>query len=116
MSEEYIWIGTDEALDTEGSKSWGDVRKQVSTTGRVGVSAEKVERELANLLGTVGRIFRQASEQASAESGMQLDEVGLQIEINREGQVGLMGVGGKTGDKGVINLKFKRVEPKQNGE
>ena len=39
---------------------------------------------------------------------MQLNEVTLSVEINGEGQVSLVGTGGKLGNKGGITLKFTR--------
>ena len=41
---------------------------------------------------------------------MQLDELELTVEINGEGQVSLLGTGGKVGTKGAIKLKFKRKD------
>jgi len=43
---------------------------------------------------------------------MQLDEIELSVEISGEGEIKLMGTGGKAGSKGAIKLTFKRAEPK----
>ena len=42
-------------------------------------------------------------------SKMQLDEVELSVEINGEGEIGLLGMAGvKAGGKGAMTFKFKR--------
>jgi hypothetical protein len=41
---------------------------------------------------------------------MQLDEIELSVEINGEGQMSILGTGGKAGGKGAIKLKFKRAD------
>jgi hypothetical protein len=60
---------------------------------------------MQGLLQVVGDVF----DQASRQSGLQLDEIELAVEINAEGQVSLLGNGGKLADKGAIKLKFKRA-------
>ncbi len=57
------------------------------------------------LLQVVSDVFDQANQQ----SGLQLDEVELSVEINAQGQVSLLGSGGSLSDKGAIKLKFKRA-------
>jgi hypothetical protein len=54
----------------------------------------------------VGDLFEQAEQKPN---GMVLDEVELSVEINAEGQVSIMGSGGKLGSKGAITLKFKHT-------
>jgi hypothetical protein len=56
------------------------------------------------LLNVVGELFGQADQQ----TGMKLNEVELSVEINAEGQVSLVGNGGKLGNTGGITLKFIR--------
>jgi hypothetical protein len=56
------------------------------------------------LLQIVSDIFNHAQQQ----TGLQLNEVELTVEINAEGQVSLLGSGGKLTNKGGITLKFKR--------
>ena len=38
---------------------------------------------------------------------MALEEVELMVEVNGEGQLSLLGTGGKAGAKGAMTLKFK---------
>ncbi|WP_414589075.1 hypothetical protein [Scytonema sp. PCC 10023] len=124
MSSDAIWIVTDDtpqitvpdgARGGNGREDWWD---ETETTGKKGVgdavkvSAEKLEQEMSHFLQIVGRIFYRAERQASANSGMQLDEIELSVEISGEGEVKLIGNGAKAGGKGAIKLKFKRVEPK----
>jgi hypothetical protein len=41
-----------------------------------------------------------------------LDEIELSVEISGEGEIKLMGTGGKAASKGAIKLTFRRAEPK----
>ena len=47
-------------------------------------------------------------DQSLAETGIVLDGVELSIEISSEGQVSILGSGGKIEGKGGIKLSFKR--------
>jgi hypothetical protein len=38
---------------------------------------------------------------------MELDEIELSVEVNGEGQLSLLGTGGKAGAKGAMTLKVK---------
>jgi hypothetical protein len=81
-----------------GSGAVQAVRK--SLTQRVQISADELKRQIGNLLGIVGDVF----DQSRAETGMMLDGVELSIEISSEGQISILGSGGKLG----IKLSFKR--------
>ena len=76
----------------------------------VQVSVKKVEAKMAEFLHIMGGLLSRARQQLPEESGMQLDEVELAVEISGEGEVKLLGTGGKAGTKGAITLKFKRVQ------
>ena len=78
------------------------VRK--SLTQRVQISADELKRQIGNLLTVVGDVF----DQSRAETGIVLDEVELSIEISSEGQISILGSGGKVEGKGGIKLSFKR--------
>jgi hypothetical protein len=78
------------------------VRK--SLTQRVQISAEELKRQIGNLLAVVGDVF----DQSRAETGIVLEEIELSIEISSEGQVSILGSGGKLEGKGGIKLSFKR--------
>ncbi len=68
---------------------------------------------MSQFLQSVNRLFRQADQQMTHSSGIQLDEIQLSIEIGGEGEIKLIGAaGGKAGGKGAIMLKFKRLENK----
>ncbi|NJK52107.1 MAG: hypothetical protein HC936_03485 [Leptolyngbyaceae cyanobacterium SU_3_3] len=114
-----VWIVTEvEASETievrQGERSSRDmgggfgqrVTEQVTTIvrKRMPLDALALKSQMNGLLKVVGELFDQASQQ----SGLLLDEVELSVEINAEGQVSIMGSGGKLGDKGAIKLKFKR--------
>ncbi len=126
MSEETlktIWIITDETstISTptgargDGQDTGGLLGKykqpppQIEVLGkeRVAVPVERLKQEMTDFLQVVGDVFSQAEQQ---QSGLQIDEIELSVEINGEGQVSLFGIGGKAGGKGAIKLKFKRKE------
>lgn len=112
-----IWIVTEETVSDEGGKGdrsrnpWDTTREGITrTVGSVRVSAATLERNMREFLAVVGGIFQQAETEMEQRSGMQLDEVELSVEINGEGEVKLLGSGGKAAAKGAITLKFKRTE------
>jgi uncharacterized membrane protein len=74
---------------------------------RVPLDAVALKTQMNGLLQVVGQVFDQASQQ----TGLQLDEVELSVEINIQGQVSILGSGASLSDKGAIKLKFKRINP-----
>lgn len=131
MSEDVIWIVTSKTpapVTRDGARSgqdkgnpfdedepvddWDEWGKQ-----RVPVKAEKLQAEMASFLLVIGQVFNHAEQQAmqsaDGSSKMQLDEIELSVEVNGEGQVSLLGTGGKVGGKGAITLRFKRSELQQ---
>ena len=89
-----------------GSSALQAVRK--SLTQRVQISAEDLKRQIGNLLAVVSDVF----DQTRAETGIVLDGVELSIEISSEGQISILGSGGKLEGKRGIKLSFKRNPPK----
>jgi hypothetical protein len=75
-----------------------------TTTKRVALDALALKAQMRGLLDVVGEVFDQANQQ----TGLSLDQVELAVEINAEGQVSILGTGGKLGDRGAIKLTFKR--------
>jgi NTP pyrophosphatase (non-canonical NTP hydrolase) len=78
-----------------------------SLTQRVQVNVEDLKREIGNLLAVVGDVF----DQARSEGELSLEEVELSIEVSSEGQISILGSGGKIGGTGGIKLSFKRQRP-----
>lgn len=72
---------------------------------RVPLDAAALKVQISGLL----KVLDDISTQAKLQTGLQLDEVELSVEINGEGQVSVLGHGGKLGNKGGIKLKFKRA-------
>jgi hypothetical protein len=93
--------------DVGGSFGSSRVTEQIKTVvrQRVPLDAVALKVQMQGLLQVVGDVF----DQASLQSDLQLDEIELAVEINAEGQVSLLGNGGKLADKGAIKLKFKRA-------
>jgi hypothetical protein len=111
-------IGTVEAGDGgEGGRGGEDVgggfgarlagQLRGGLVRRVEIGAEDLKREIGNLIAVVGDVFNQAR----SEAGLSLEEVELSIEISSEGQVSILGSGGKIGGSGGIKLSFKRQRP-----
>jgi hypothetical protein len=120
--EAQVWLITEvETIETVeprwGERGGEDVgggfgrggREQVTTIvrKRVPLNPAVLKAEMSGLLQVVGDVFDQASQQR----GLQLEEVELSVELTGEGQVSIMGSGGKLADKGGIKLKFKRATP-----
>jgi hypothetical protein len=123
MSQDYIIIVTGDTeesatTNTEGRRGWReDVQKQISGLKEVKLNSAELEKKMTDFLQVVGRIFKQAEQEAQIDqksgktSGMQLTEVELSVEISAEGEVKLV-AGGKAAGKGSIKLKFTRLETK----
>nr|WP_294522372.1 hypothetical protein [uncultured Rhodopila sp.] len=89
-----------------GSSAVQAVRK--SLTQRVQIDAEDLKRQIGNLTSVVTDVF----DQTRTETGLSLDQVELSIEVSSEGQVSILGTGGKLEGKGGIKLSFKRSPAK----
>lgn len=108
VDTETILVITDDEVVTEdgarGGNPWRSKAGQIINR----MSVEKLETEMSKFLRMTTRIFNQAEEHKS-QSGLQLEEIELAVEINGSGQVKLVGTGGTAGAKGAIKLKFKRA-------
>jgi NTP pyrophosphatase (non-canonical NTP hydrolase) len=78
-----------------------------SLTQRVQINVDDLKREIGNLLAVVGDVF----DQARSEAALSLEEVELSIEVSSEGQISILGSGGKISGTGGIKLSFKRQRP-----
>lgn len=74
------------------------------TRKRVPVDVALLRKQMNSMMQVVDELFIQSEVQTK----MQLDEVELKVEINAEGQLSLVGNGGKLGNTGGITLKFSR--------
>jgi hypothetical protein len=122
VNQGSLWFVTEiAATETvevgEGSRSSDDVgggfgsgvvqQARRILTQRVRIDAEDLKREIGNLLAVVGDVF----DQARNETGLSLEEVELSIEVSSEGQISILGSGGKIVGSGGIKLSFKRQHP-----
>lgn len=117
-SQIYVVAQSDEIVDSgtiQGERSskdtgagWGtpvqEAITKVAKRKRVPVDAKALKTQMNGLLQVVGDLFGEAEQQ----TGMRLNEVELSVEINAEGNVSLVGNGGKLGNTGGITLKFVR--------
>ncbi|MDB9454025.1 hypothetical protein PN480_12460 [Dolichospermum circinale CS-1225] len=123
MSQDYIWIVTEDTEEPakttlEGQRGFREnFQKQISDLKQVKLNPAELEKKMTDFLQVVGRLFKQAEQQAQIDqtsgktSVMQLTEVELSVEISAEGEVKLI-AGGKASGKGAIKLKFTRLETK----
>lgn len=120
-----IWVFVEEESTVE-SKSIGGQRSSEDIGGRFGPSpkqisdrvshlfkkeripldAQALKSQMNGLMKVVGDLF----DQAEQNKGMYLEEITLAVEVNAEGQIGLVGNGGKLGNTGGITMKFKRSQ------
>lgn len=118
MTDDVIWVVTDSAplvavpsgsRDGHRRNPFDDDEAQTESSSRqaVPVKVEKLEAGVTEFLQLVGRVFSRAKQAAGDLPGMELDEIELSVEVNGEGQLSLLGSGGKVGGKGAITLKFK---------
>ncbi|NEQ51834.1 MAG: hypothetical protein F6K11_17120 [Leptolyngbya sp. SIO3F4] len=106
----------DGGMDTGGG--WGEAPKRgpVETITqnfkrkRVPLDAQALKTQMQGMLAVVNELF----DEATVSNGLQLNEVELSVEINAEGQLSLVGNGGKLGNTGGITLKFVRPEGKSS--
>lgn len=107
MSEETIWIITeDSGNDSEPRRSY---REALQEKG-VKISVDELEQRMSHFLQSISRIFRHAEQYMTQSRDVALSEIEISIEISGEGEIKLLGTGGKTGGKGAITLKFKRPD------
>jgi hypothetical protein len=119
---EFLWVvvsddeGAESAAVSKGGNIRGDIAEKLAAARRVSVA--ELEQKMSQFLTIVGRLFRQAEQQANLTAAAQptgktshlkLDEVEMSIEIAASGEVKLI-AGGKAETKGSIKLKFKRVD------
>ena len=114
MTDDYIWLVTEVSEDDStgvqrglGSVVRKKVQERLTSLKEVKLSVTDLEAKMNHFLQLVGRLFQQANQQVKTESGMQLKEVELQVEVSAEGEVKLV-AGGKAAAKGAITLKFER--------
>ncbi|MBE9041043.1 hypothetical protein IQ235_09655 [Oscillatoriales cyanobacterium LEGE 11467] len=70
------------------------------------VPVATLELEMERLLDMVQRLVSRSP--GRQQSGMQLEEIELSVEIDGRGKVSLVGSGLEMGSKGAVKLKFKR--------
>jgi hypothetical protein len=119
MKDDVIWIVTDcpeSSTNTRGERGTGNIHEdeepniETGSQTRFKVKAEKLKQGVTEFLKVIGGVFREATHNAGDLGGMELDEIELMVEVNGEGQLGLLGNGGRAGGKGAITLKFKMTK------
>lgn len=93
--------------DVGGGFGEAQLVEQVKTLAkrkRVSLDAQALKAQISSMLAIMDEVFSEAS----TRTGLQLDEVELSVEINAEGQISIVGNGGKLGNSGGMTLKFTR--------
>jgi hypothetical protein len=120
-NDNQLWIVTEtedveETVEIEGRRSSTDrgggfgtpetieTTRTVTRRKRVSLDAQALKTQMESMLAIVNDLFSQAD----ASTGLRLDEVELSVEISAEGQLSIIGNGGKLGNTGGIKLKFTR--------
>jgi hypothetical protein len=85
--------------------------RQTSGDTRMGpflskVSAESLRSSFKELVDALGSTLTMPD----AIGSFQVDALDIELELTAEGQIGLLGTGGKLGGKGSLTLKLKRLE------
>ncbi|MDQ0323459.1 hypothetical protein QO002_005665 [Pararhizobium capsulatum DSM 1112] len=75
----------------------------------VHLSADDLRDQVTNLLEVVQHVFDQSFTNAS----LSLDQLELSVEISSEGQINILGSGGKVAGRGGIKLIFKKDKQKE---
>jgi U3 small nucleolar RNA-associated protein 14 len=78
--------------------------KTLAKRKRVSLDAQALKAQMSSMLAILDEVFTEAN----TRTGLQLDEVELSVEINAEGQLSIVGNGGKLGNTGGMTLKFTR--------
>lgn len=116
-ADQFITVVTyDDPSLSDDENSKGVLRDAITRTSRISTQAirhvevrmDTLEVQMARLLKQVGTVLSNAKQQAGEVAGMELDEVEISVEINGQGQVSLMGIGGQAGASGAMILRFKR--------
>ncbi|HEY9817310.1 MAG TPA: hypothetical protein V6D20_16135 [Candidatus Obscuribacterales bacterium] len=92
--------------DTGGGFDPNETVEKITVTRRkrVSIDAQLVKAQMESMLAIVNDLFSQAE----TTTGLRLDEVELSVDISAEGQISIVGNGGKLGNSGGIKLKFTR--------
>jgi hypothetical protein len=87
-----------------GAPETVETTRMVTRRKRVSLDAQALKTQMESMLAIVNDLFSEAD----ASTGLRLDEVELSVEISAEGQLSIIGNGGKLGNTGGIKLKFTR--------
>ncbi|MCP3728466.1 hypothetical protein M3I53_36080 [Paraburkholderia sp. CNPSo 3272] len=90
-------LATDETLDGTRVFGWAERRAKVPP--------EKLQSNLKSFLASMETAIDGVPQ---VLAGYALDEIELSVEVGAEGEIGLLGTGGKLSGKGSISLKLKR--------
>lgn len=95
--------GADEYADQQETMSFPFLGRLIER--RAEISPEKLKKNLASFLDSMGSAMAGVPDFLA---GYKLEEIELSLEIGAEGEIGLLGTGGKLSGKGSITLKLKK--------
>ena len=123
-TDQQLWfvVETEEAVEettkVTGERSGEDVGggfgeselvktvKTLAKRKRISLDAQALKVQISSMLAIMDDVFNEAN----ARTGLRLDEVELSVEINAEGQISIVGNGGKLGNTGGMTLRFTRPQ------
>ncbi|WP_448597819.1 Pepco domain-containing protein [Thermoleptolyngbya sp.] len=113
---DVIWVITEAPaspnVQTDGQRGgWGGnpfgEPGFAGRTQRTPVSTDALEQNMSSFLSRMGRVLNRARQSAAEVAGMELEEIVLSVEVSGEGQVNLLGTGGRLGTSGGMTLTFR---------
>ncbi len=84
----------------------------LSSFEEVSVPVEKLKQEMKSFLRAIDSMVSEAQQ---PQSNLELEELTLSVQINSEGGFKLLGMGGKAGAMGAMQLKFKCRSNRKDG-
>ncbi len=84
----------------------------LSSFEEISVPVEKLKQEMKSFLRAIDSMVSEAQQ---PQSNLELEELTLSVQINSEGGFKLLGMGGKAGAMGAMQLKFKCRSDRKDG-
>jgi len=84
----------------------------LSSFEEISVPVEKLKQEMKSFLRAIDSMVSEAQQ---PQSNLELEELTLSVQINSEGGFKLLGMGGKAGAMGAMQLKFKCRSNRKDG-
>jgi hypothetical protein len=91
------------SVDSRKDKALGTFSGLIAT--RIEVKSETLQANLSKFLSAMGGVLDKIPK---ALGGYEIRELEIEVEVSAEGEISLLGTGGKLGGKGSLTLKLER--------